>query len=137
MGTLLVHVAHTVKFPQYAVCTHFNKIFVYGILINWLLFKCLHSDPNLGITKFPFPVNKVNSLPKWPKFTDSKREYIDMESLSRMIIKTRLRETYCDFWKDPVKFTKQATTSVAVEHNAQEVSSLLVVAILITLFFGY
>lgn len=68
-----------------------------------------------------------------------------MESLSRMIIEKRLRETYCDFWKDPEGFTKQATTSVpqqpsttsitrkptksiAVKHIAQV--SLLAVAML-------
>ena len=50
-----------------------------------------------------------------------------MESLSRMIIKNRLRETYCNFWKDPEGFTKQAT-SMGVKHLAQVL--LVVVATL-------
>ena len=41
-----------------------------------------------------------------------------MESLSRMVIKNRLRETYCNFWKDPEGFTKQAT-SMGVKYLAQ------------------
>ena len=89
--------------------------------------KYFRSDPNLGETKLPITLNKVDSLPKWPKFTYSKREYLDMESLSRMVIKNRLRETYCNFWKDPEGFTKQAT-SMGVKHLAQVL--LVVVATL-------
>ena len=81
--------------------------------------KYFCSDPNLGETKSPITLNKVASLPKWPKFTYSKREYLDMESLSRMIIKNRLRETYCSFWKDPEGFTKRQATSMGVKYLVQ------------------
>ena len=84
-----------------------------------LVSKYFSSDPNLGETKLPITLNKVDSLPKWPKFTYSKREYLDMESLSRMTIKNRLRETYCNFWKDPEGFTKRQATSVGVKYLAQ------------------
>ena len=49
-------------------------------------------------------LHNIDNLPTWPKFTNSTREYLDMESLSRMVVGSRLRETHCDFLKDPEGF---------------------------------
>ena len=78
----------------------------------------LYSDPNVGITTLPLVINDVDSLPNWPRYTNSNREYLEMESLSRMIIGKRLREKHCNFLKDPVGFTTKNKPSIndAVKH---------------------
>ena len=91
----------------------------------------LFSDPNVGITKLPVVVEKVDDLPKWPKFTNASREFLDMESLSRMLVGKRLREKYCSFLDDPEGFienedkvsTKPTSTTTQFNKPSSKCSS--------------
>jgi hypothetical protein len=73
-------------------------------------FQILYRNPNLGNRKLPIVVGKISSLPTWPKFTESKEEFLDMDSFSQMTVRTKLRETHCKFLKDPEGFLEQVTT---------------------------
>ena len=55
-------------------------------------------------------VNKVDTLPTWPQHSDSKEEFLDMESYSQMTVRTKLRKTHCEFLKDPEGFLEQVTS---------------------------
>ncbi|XP_046846337.1 acetylcholinesterase-like [Xenia sp. Carnegie-2017] len=61
-------------------------------------------NPNLGRTKLPIVLNNIDSLPKWPKYSIQKQEYLDMGSYSKMNVGTKLRDKHCEFLKDPKAF---------------------------------
>ena len=62
------------------------------------------SDPNIGTTKLPIVLKNIDSLPKWPKYTITDQEYLDMDDLSKMVVRKELREKYCEFHKNPNRF---------------------------------
>ena len=55
-------------------------------------------------------VGNVDNLPTWPEHTNSKEEFLDMDSFSQMTVKTKLRETHCQFLEDPEGFLEQGTS---------------------------
>ncbi|CAB4026909.1 Hypothetical predicted protein, partial [Paramuricea clavata] len=67
-------------------------------------------DPNSGTRKLPIVVDKFDSLPLWPQYSDSNEEFLDMESFSQMTVRTKLREKYCTFLNDPEGFIKKETS---------------------------
>ena len=77
-----------------------------------LILFLLYRNPNSGITKLPLTVNNVNTLPEWPSYTSSKEEYLDMRSLSQMVVGTKLRKKYCEFLMDPEGVTARAKTDM-------------------------
>ena len=67
-------------------------------------------DPNSGTKQLPIMLDNVTSLPTWPEYTNRKEEFLDMESFSQMTVRTKLRETHCEFIKDPEGFLEKATS---------------------------
>lgn len=59
------------------------------------------SNPNKGKPTLPKDFENVN-LPNWPRHTPNGEEYLKMQSLNKMVVKTKLREKYCDFWNTPM-----------------------------------
>lgn len=68
-------------------------------------------DPNSGKKTLPIIVDKVDSLPYWPRHTNSKEEFLDMGSYSQMTVGTNLRKKQCNFLMDPEGFTEETTSS--------------------------
>jgi hypothetical protein len=56
-------------------------------------------------------VKNINSLPTWPRYTNSKEEFLDIEGFYRMTVKRKLRKAHCEFLKDPEGFLEKVTSS--------------------------
>ncbi|XP_046863864.1 acetylcholinesterase-like [Xenia sp. Carnegie-2017] len=69
--------------------------------ISYLVNFARTGNPNKGKPKLPKDFENVN-LPNWPLHTPNGEEYLKMESLNKMVVKTKLREKYCDFWSTPM-----------------------------------
>ena len=67
-------------------------------------------DPNSGTRKLPITVDNVTSLPSWSQYSDSKEEFLDLESFSKVSVKTKLREKHCKFLADPENFVTKPTS---------------------------
>ena len=71
--------------------------------------SCIFSDPNVGITKLPIVLDGIDNLPRWPQFRDADREYLDMEDLSYMTVRKRMREEQCELLGKRERFLKRIT----------------------------
>ncbi|XP_046863092.1 acetylcholinesterase-like isoform X2 [Xenia sp. Carnegie-2017] len=70
-------------------------------LISYFANFAKTGHPNRGKPELPEEFENVN-LPNWPLHSPNGEEYLEMQSLNRMIVKTKLREKYCDFWSTPM-----------------------------------
>ncbi|CAB4003973.1 Hypothetical predicted protein [Paramuricea clavata] len=79
------------------------------MLLYWTNFAKT-GDPNSGTRTLPIVVDKVDILPLWPQHSDINEEFLDMESFSRMTVRTKLREKHCEFLNDPEGFIEKETS---------------------------
>ena len=104
-------------------------------MTNYCLF-CTCRDPNLGRRNLPIVVDNVDSLPRWPRHSDTEEEYLDMESFSQMTVRTKLREQHCEFLKDPEAFLQQKTSGSTKRFPVKTIWSIMAtVYIILCLFY--
>ncbi|XP_046839173.1 cholinesterase-like isoform X2 [Xenia sp. Carnegie-2017] len=82
-----------------------------------------NGNPNIGTTKLPL----VSTLPRWPPHSKSGQEYLDMRSLSQMVVERKIRHKYCQFWSKPEEFLL-STTNISSRKTTSQL-------ILIVVFF--
>jgi hypothetical protein len=92
----------------------------------------LFRNPNSGTTKLPLALDTVNvdTLPTWPPHSSNKQEYLDMRSLSQMVVGTKLREKYCEFLLNPEDVSAEAKTNTGATSSHTEHLLFLGVALL-------
>ena len=76
--------------------------------------------------KLPIVIDNVDSLPQWPRYSNTKEEYLDIESFSQMTVRTKLREKECEFLKDPGRYLQQETSGSTKNVPAKSIWSLMV-----------
>ena len=72
-----------------------------------------YSNPNLGTRQLPIVVGNVDSLPTWPRYSNGKEEFLDMDSFSQTTVRKSIRDKHCDFLMDPEGFLKREETTSA------------------------
>jgi hypothetical protein len=75
----------------------------------------------------PIKEDNVTNLPKWPQYIDGEQEFLDMESFSQMTVRTKLRETHCEFLKDPEGYVEKVQSDS--ERNLLKPAWLIMAAI--------
>lgn len=91
-------------------------------MTNTLHICVQHRNPNLGRRKLPIVIDNVDSLPRWPRHTDTEEEYLDVGSFFQMTVRTKpgeQKEQKCEFLKDPEGFLQQETSGSTKNSRAK------------------
>ena len=55
-------------------------------------------------------MDKVDSLPGWPRYTNGKEFFLNMGSYHHMTVEKKLRKKQCEFLTDPEGFPEEITS---------------------------